>query len=124
MKELIWVANYNNNEVFRQFDNGKENKYEDIDRERLVRFDLYDSLTDKPVYSLYIHSGRQLIFRKRNFIFMNAAPTQIVFIVGFSITFMTASGPKREIVLNYIHPDGSIALDDARSNIQLLPFET
>jgi hypothetical protein len=36
---------------------------------------------------------------------------------------MTNSGPRNITAINYIHQDGSIALDDSRDNLELLDFE-
>lgn len=122
VKELYWVANYINDTSLKQFQDSKEMKYEDIDRERLVRFDLIDKITDKPVYSLYLRDGQKLIFRRRTLKKINR-PDVVIFLVGYQMTIMTNSGPKNIVVINYLHPDGSIALDGPRNNLELLDFE-
>lgn len=122
MRILTWVANYKNGTRLEQFQNGKEQKYADIDRELLERFDLVDQNTGNVVYAVYLREGERLIYRRRTLKKINQ-PDVLVYLVGWHKTIMTNSGPKNMVVLNYIHQDGSIALDGARNNLQLLPTE-
>lgn len=119
---LMWVANYDDETKLYQFEAGKENKYADINRERLVRFDMVNRDTNKPIYAMYLREGQQLIFRRRTLKKINQ-PDTVIFLVGYKQTFMTLSGPRTNIVMNYIHPDGSIALDGSRDNLELLSLE-
>ena len=126
MRELYWVANYSDKTRFEQFNaEGKERKYADIDRGRLVRFDMVDKETNKAVYAMYIHAGQRLIFRRRTLkqISREGINTIVVFLVGYQETVMTLNGAKNITVINYIHPDGSISLDDHRNNLEMLDFE-
>lgn len=122
MKELYWVANYIDGSKLTQFEGGVEKKYVDIDRDNLVRFDLLDFDTNKPVYSLYLHDGQKLIFRRRTLMQIGKPPV-IIFLVGYQLTVLTNSGPKNIVVINYIHEDGSISLDGTRDNLELYPDE-
>ncbi len=124
MEELYWIANYSNNTKLEQFSSdGSERKYKDIDREKLFRFDMCRKRDDKVICSIYIKSGRQLIFRRRTLINIGSGKREIIFLVGWQQTFLTNSGPKNIVVINYIHPDGSISLDGSRNNLELLDFE-
>ena len=118
--ELYWTAKYIDGSEFKQFNNGKENKYTDIDRERLCQFIMKEVGTDKSVYSLYIREGQHLIYRRRTLKRFGKSDT-VVFLVGYKITFMANSGPREQIVMNYLFPDGSVALDGVRGNLKLIP---
>lgn len=124
--ELNWRAVYDDDTVLNQFEgegeNRKENKYKDINRERLVRFDMVNPATGKAHYALYLREGQQLIFRRRTLKKINQ-PDTVIFLVGYQQTVMANTGPLNQVVINYIHPDGSIALDGARNNLELLDFE-
>ncbi len=122
VRELYWVANYTDGTQLRQFQDGKEMKYANIDRDRLIRFDMIDAQTEKAVYSMYLNEGKKLIFRRRT-LKQIGKPDVVIFLVGYQITFMTNVGSKTETVINYFHPDGSISLDGARNNLELLPQE-
>lgn len=122
VRELEWIANYNDGSFLKQYDQGKENLYGNIDRDKLTRFDMIDRFTNKPIYALYMRAGQQLIFRRRTFKKIGL-PDVVVFLVGYKEVFMTNNGPKTNIVINYFHPDGSIALDGERNNLELLPIE-
>lgn len=122
-KEVYWIANYDDKTQLKQFEGTKENKYADIDRERLVRFDLIDYDTNKAVLSVYINEGKQLIFRRRTLKRFDGSPDVVIFLVGYKQTIMTSSGVRAFISINYLHPDGSISLDGARDNLELLPIE-
>jgi len=119
---LEWVANYIDATELRQFQDGKESKYTDINRDKLYRFDMVDRDTKQTVYSLYLRDGQRLIFRRRTLKKVNVGDV-VVFLVGYQQTFMTNMGPKNVTVINYIHPDGSISLDGPRNNLELYPHE-
>lgn len=124
MKNLYWVANYEDKTKFEQFSpDGKERRYADIDREKLVRFDMVDKDTNKAVYSVYLREGKRLIYRRRTLVPIGQQARVTIHLVGWQETVMTNNGPKNIIVINYIHEDGSIALDGSRDNLQLLDFE-
>lgn len=126
-QDLMWQAIYEDGKLlqFEKKPDGtiKENKYADIDRDRLIRFDFLNRRTGKPVHAVYINEGKKLIYRRRTLKRMTGEPDVVVFIVGYQITFMTNSGPRAHVVLNYLHPDGSVALDGHRDNLELLDIE-
>lgn len=125
-RELYWRAVYSDGEELLQYEGGKENKYPNIDRERLQRFDLLDFMTNKPVYSLWINEGEQLIFRRRTLKPAVPSPTrpeQVIYMVGYKYTYITNSGVRNRVIINYIYEDGSVALDGARDNLELYPIE-
>lgn len=122
-RDLYWVANYEDGKTLRQYQNGKEMKYADIDRERLTRFDMVDFDTNKPVFSMYLRGGQQLIYRRRTLVKFDGTRT-IIWLVGWQTNVFTNSGLKHFTVINYLHEDGSVALDGARDNLELLDFET
>ena len=121
-RELYWVANYIDGKSLRQYQDGKEMKYADIDRDRLERFDLLDFETNKAVHSVYLRGGQQLIYRRRTLIKMDGTRT-VIYLVGWQTNVYTNSGLKHFTVINYLHEDGSIALDGPRNNLELLEFE-
>jgi hypothetical protein len=123
IRDMYWVANYEDGSQLKQFEAGKENKYGDIDRDRLSRFDMVDSSTHKVVYALYLRDGQQLIFRRRTIKRLNGEPDVVLFLVGWKMTVLTVSGPKSIIAINYLYADGSIALDGSRDNLELLSIE-
>lgn len=61
---INWIAQYNDGVVLSQFnEDGTENKYSDIDRERLERFVLLDG--DQVRIVLNMDHGKKLIYRRR-----------------------------------------------------------
>ena len=122
---ITWKAIYNDGSCLTQYNaDGTENRYEDIDRYKLSRFDLYKNadIDKTPFYSLYLRHGQRLIFRRRNFISTNGERHMII-IVGWQKTYDTKPLPTNATAINYIYEDGSIALDDSRNNLQLIPEE-
>lgn len=120
---LTWRAFYRDEKYLPQYnEDGTENRYTDIDRYRLVRFDLVNE-ENKTIYSLYLQQGQRLIFRRRNFIKMNGE-RWLVYLVGWQKTFNDGVRDHNITAINYIHPDGSISLDNARDNLELLPEES
>jgi hypothetical protein len=124
MIDLYWVANYEDGNKLEQFSpEGKERRYADIGRDKLTRFDMVEKKTAKAIFSVYLRQGQRLIYRRRSLINMNGGERVIVYLVGWQMTVMTNSGPRNITAINYIHQDGSIALDDSRDNLELLDFE-
>lgn len=130
LHDYYWVANYFDGSKLSQYEtkNGKqiENKYPNINREQLERFDLVDYETNKPIFSLWIHEGQQLIYRRRTIrpvIVTPQRPIQIIWLVGYQHKVFTPAGLQSFKVINYIYQDGSIALDNDRSNLELYPEE-
>jgi hypothetical protein len=127
--QLYWRAVYHDGagkltgECLNQYNNdGSENLYKDIDRFRLARFDLLRRDNDLPVFSLYLRKDRRLIFRRRNFI-KSTGERFTVYLCGWQMTMATVGGLKNITSICYIYGDGSVALDDARSDIELLDEE-
>lgn len=128
---LTWKALYVGGETLSQYnEDGTENKYRDIERHKLINFDLLD-VNGKTVHRTFLREGQRLIFRRRNFIRLSDQSEQqkhMIYLVGWQMTLLTMGGPKNVTALNYIYEDGSVALDDAREadehqGIKLLPEE-
>src|SRR5215469_8895217 len=88
LHDYYWKAVYNDGSILPQYEtkNGKqvENKYTDIDRDRLERFDVIDYETNKPHFSLWIHDGQQLIYRRRTLLPVSTKyPVQVIWMVGY-----------------------------------------
>lgn len=129
-RELYWRAVYNDGTFLMQYEmkNGKqiENKYPNINREKLERFDLLDYTTNKVVFALFIHEGWKLIYRRRTLKRFNANqqfPDQVIWLVGYKEDILTNSGIRSRKVINYLYEDGSVALDDERENLELYQIE-
>ncbi len=125
---LTWRAVYKDKKALPQYNaDGTENAYKDIDRYRLGRFDLLNE-DEKIVYSVYIHTGQRLIFRRRNLITLGRIGLEersrkIIYIVGWQMTIKTPEKLRNITSINYIHEDGRVELDGSRSNLELVPEE-
>ena len=63
-ERTYWNAVYSNGKSLPQFnEDGTENKYRDIDRTRLIRFDLYRNNT--PIVVIHLDAHKKLIYRMR-----------------------------------------------------------
>lgn len=125
---LTWKAIYHDEdgrpteEGLSQFNpDGTENKYDKIDRFRLGRFDLVKG--DKVVYSVYLHEGQRLVYRRRHFVPLNSTKRTLVHVIGWVETVFTRKGRRDIYAFNYIFEDGTMALDNHRENIKLLACE-
>lgn len=118
---LIWRAVYSDRESLSQYnDDGSENRYKDINRSKLSRFELYNDSVLK--FTLFIHDGQRLIFRRRNFIKYSSKGEErwIVYLVGYQFNDEIGKNYK---VINYVHENGLIELDDDRKDLVILPEE-
>lgn len=121
---LEWRAIYIDGTQLTQYnENGTENKYQDIDRANLVRFDLLKKDTKHTIFSVYLREGQRLIYRRRTLVNMGNGSKTLVYLVGWQQTVYTNAGPKNVTAINYVYEDGSIALDGARNNLELLGHE-
>jgi len=103
-----WVAVYDANEedyLFQYAPDGTENRYGDIDRERLKEFHVIDRKSNRTLFAVALEPGQRLIFRKR--ISMSGIVGEKmweILLVGWQ---QTING-KNVQSLNWIFPDGSI----------------
>ncbi len=92
---LMWAAAYNDDTMFYQYnEDGTENKYKDIDRDRLVEFTLLrvpekeegvPDLSTPPFpvrFSLWLEEGQQLIYRRRTQM-TEGGVTSVIHLVGW-----------------------------------------
>lgn len=119
---ITWRAVYRDKKCLRQYNaDGTVNRYNDIDRYRLVRFDLLND--DKPIASVYLRQGQRLIYRRRTLVQVDNGQRVIVYLLGWQKTIDTPKGKENITSLMYIHEDGSVALDGHRNNLELLEVE-
>lgn len=124
-KPLTWCAIYKDESTLSEYNpDGTKNRYEDIKREELVRFDMINE-KGRAIYSLYLRYGQRLIYRRRTLIRVTSEgeKRQLIYLVGWQMTVYTNKGPQNITAINYIFEDGSISLDDSRSNLELLELE-
>jgi len=115
---MQWQAIYNNNEMFPQFNtNGTENKYSDIQRDRLVSFNMYDG--DKLILSVELERPTQkLICRKRTFM-NNKGGRNEIWLAGWH---ENVNGRSIKSIC-YIYPDGHIHFAGAKDDLELMKGE-
>jgi len=117
---FVWKANYSDGTFLKQVnEDGTENHYQDIDRSKLSSFELFDG--ERRVYVLFLHKGQRLIFRRRVTIDLFGQPRDIHYLVGYQYT--DGDGSNKSVV-NYVHEDGFVELDDERKDIVILPQES
>lgn len=121
---LTWKAYYNDDSSLTQYnEDGKENKYKDIERHKLTHFDLINE-AGKKIHRTALHDGQRLIYRRRNFISLgNTEERHLIYLVGWQMTIITPAGEKNITAINYIYEDGSVALDGHRDDLELLREE-
>jgi len=118
MRNLTWKAHYHDGEILSQFSpDGSENGYHDIDRNRLSHFALYEN--EKAVFSVRLHDGQRLIYRRRSIMQGSGNLVGVVYLVGWQMTYKG----KNIKAINYVYGDGAVELDDDRSDLNLRPYE-
>lgn len=131
MKELDleWIVVYEDGGILYQYEeDGKENLYADIDRERRVaEFHLRDRSTGKIVLAYALEPGQRLIYRKRHSMSgVTGEKNWTIHLVGWQ---QTIDGKNIQNI-SWVFPDGSIINTGRfRDNhpifysVELLPFE-
>src|SRR3990172_449216 len=86
--EIRWVAQYDDDTVVNQHDkDGTERSYEQLDRDRIKAFGLYDQESRKPILTLHLEPGQKLIYRRR--VEMKSdqkEPVEVCYLVGWRRT--------------------------------------
>lgn len=119
MNEYNWVAYYGDgSKIIEKKEDGELRSTKEIDRSKLHIFQLFDG--EKLKYSITIKEGQRFIFRRRKTINLSNQILDIVYLVGYQ--FNDAAG-KNYKVLNYIHTNGFIEMDDDRNDLVLLQEE-
>ena len=79
--KTCWKAIYSNGESLLQFNfDGSENKYSNIDRARLVRFDLCRD--NQPLLVIHLSHKKKLIYRMRRAM-NNRGKEEVVYLAGW-----------------------------------------
>lgn len=133
-----WKANYEDGTSLPQYnEDGSKNIYTDIDRSKLVSFEILNLIEQKDeegkviksekkiIHNLKLAKGQRLICRQRKFM-RNDMVNNIVWIVGWQ---QTVEGKNIQSIA-YIYPDGKIEMSGSWKEyhplfrkIELLPIE-
>ena len=115
---MQWLAIYNDESHLNQYnEDGSENAYKDIDRNRLSYFAMIEG--DKAVLIIEFERPTQkLIYRRRHFVNL-AGGHEMIHLVGWHENINGTSVK----VINYIYPDGRILLAGAKDDIELIGCE-
>ena len=102
MNELTWKAVYANDSFLTQFEkDGKENKYPDIDRTKLIAFELYKDET--LIFKMDLEKDMKLVCRRRT-AKRNDGKIEVVYIVGWH-RLIEGKGEKK---IAFIFGDGRV----------------
>lgn len=105
---MKWIARYNDGETLSQYkEDGSENRYADIDRNRLVEFTVVSDLNES-MFTLHLDPGQRLIYRRRVKQSPGLSPI-VVYIVGWQ---MTVAGNNIQSIA-YISEDKDIHMAGA-----------
>lgn len=105
-EELMWYVVYDDDSIFVQYEeDGTENAFGSIDRDRLMEFHLIGRTTEKVVLSISMDKDQRLIFRRRNSMSGNTGEKNwTIYMAGWQ---KTVNG-KNVQSINWVFPDGRI----------------
>ena len=110
MNEIIWEAIYNDGTLLPQYNDKNDplsaNKYIDIDRSKLVKFNLYKN--DILIFSLHLDNSKKLIFRRRVVMKMYSGNKEVVYLIGWQ----EKVNNKNVQQISFIFEDGRIETTD------------
>jgi len=113
--EFFWRAIYYDHVAIDQYDASGERivrGYEDIDRERLMAFDIREKGTERLILRIYLGGDKRLIWRERNYIQTNRAGETVkrerIHLVGWQRTV----GGRNVQAIAFVYPDGHIRIID------------
>lgn len=119
-----WNAIYSDGEILARYnEDGTENSYADIDRDRLKVFEVVkgNAITGGNVaFKVFFERPTQkLIYRRRVFVDAVGVTTGVVVMVGWHENVNGTSVKS----IAYIYPDGHVELDGSRNDLELIPCE-
>ncbi len=106
--QYYWVAVYEDDSVFRQFEDNKENLFKDIDQSRLKTFKWVSTIEGKPSHSLNIKPWQRLIAFRR----VRMSPTGKVKRTLYALGWQSTINGENVKTISWIYPNGSIIIDD------------
>ena len=117
---MKWLAVYNDETFLTQFnEDGSENRYADIDRNRLTHFAMLNE-ANKPILVIEIERPTQkLIYRRRTFCDLLGKVKGVIYLVGWHENI----NGKNIKAINYIYPNGKIVLAGAKDDLELIKEE-
>ena len=108
---IHWVVKYNDGTRHDSDESGEGFKYQDIDRENLVKFIMMDG--EKVLAVLHLNKDCRLIYRRRTLITINSDVLETVFLFGWQKTVGNGFGQiVNEQVVNVLFEDGHIETVD------------
>lgn len=119
---MYWVAIYKNGEFLEQFDetSGKENRYEDIRRDELHQFIMWNDYTNRSIVRIFFERpGQKLIYRKRTFMDGGGNIKGVVYLCGWH---ENVNGTSIKNIC-YVYEDGHIEVASDRNDLELIPCE-
>lgn len=106
LKETFWMALYNNGTSLIQYEqDGTENKYTDITRNKLIQFILFRA--DKPLVVIHLDSNKKLIYRMRRAM-NNKGYEEVVFLAGWQ---ESTNGRNTQMIM-FLFEDNHIEIVD------------
>lgn len=102
-----WIVRYNDGSSLPQIDsNGKKNAYQDIDRNKLAAFEMWEN--DKRLVLIRFNKGQKLIWRRR----VETSPsgvTEVCHIIGKQENL---NGQNIQGIIGLFESDGRIEITD------------
>jgi len=108
--EFFWRAVYYDESTADQYDSEGEaviRGYEDIDRERLMAFEIREMNTKNLIHRVYLGGDKRLIWRRRVFMKMAGQQT-VIHLVGWQ---KTVEGRNVQAI-TFVFPDGHTEMID------------
>jgi len=108
MSNFFWKAIYNDGTELPQYDGDKVKKYTDIDRDKLIAFELLKSGDDIPIVKINLEQDQRLIYRRRCRINISSSgrTDEAVYIIGWQ---RTIDGQNVQSIL-YVDEDCKIEM--------------
>jgi hypothetical protein len=106
-QDYYWKAEYEDGSVLKQYENGEENQFNDIDQDRLDIFSWISDHDILPTYSIDLKDWQRLIAFRRHII-QNNQDEILIYALGWQST-IDGSNYK---TINFIFPDGSVVMGE------------
>jgi len=122
-RDLTWKAIYDDSTHLWECNPAGEkiNKYDDIDRTKLVQFQVFHPKNlELPIITVDIKEGYQLIWRKRRWQhWLERQPFRTVYLIGWH----TNINGRNIASIMYLHENGQVELSDGKSDLELRECE-
>jgi hypothetical protein len=106
MRDFTWRAYYRDGRIVKQHQDGKELSYENLERDQVIGFALFEQQTEQQIFKLHLDPDQKLIYRRRTWMRVGER-TEVCHLVGWR---RNINGESVQAISYVFQSDGRIEM--------------